>query len=55
MADKRDEFLGGLTARRSVATGMAATLGLMMAGGRWAYAAAPTPQDRQDLARIEDY
>lgn len=52
---KRNELLGGLTARRGVLGGMAATLGLLMGGGRWSFAAAPTPDDRRDLGRIEDY
>lgn len=61
MADEmRNVLLGGPVgaegvARRNVVAGIAATMGAMMFGGRWAYAAAPTPQDKQDLTRIEDY
>ncbi len=61
MADEvRNELRGGpagaeAVGRRNVVAGIAATMGALMFGGRWSFAAAPTPQDKQDLTRIEDY
>lgn len=47
---------GGLIGRRDTMAGMATLLGALMLGApRLAFAAAPTPDDRKDLGRIEDY
>lgn len=48
--------IGEPIGRRDVMVGMASLLGAAMLGGpRWAFAAAPTPDDKKDLVRIEDY
>lgn len=54
--ETQNQKFAATIARRQVLTGLSVALGALMLGDiRLAFAAAPTPEDKKDLARIEDY